>query len=89
MFDKLKLRLKAWADGVQQREIARLRQESQQLREQIERETGRPVELTSEERTRLAEIAKGMDSNLLRENATLDPEGLTPADIKQDSTEKE
>ena len=44
MFRRLKKRLKEWVEDLQRREIARLRQEAIQLKEEIERETGRPIE---------------------------------------------
>ena len=87
MFCKLKKRLKEWAEDVQRREIARLRQETRQLKEQIERETGCPIELTPEERSRLAEVSKGMDPETLKEISVFGPEHFTTVEIEKESAE--
>ena len=59
MFRRFKQWLTAWAEELQRREIARLRQETMELKEQVERETGKPIQLTAEERRLLAEKAGG------------------------------
>lgn len=87
MFRKLKMRLKEWAEDVQRREIARLRQETIQLKEEIERETGRPIELTPGQRSRLAELSKGMDPETLKEISVFGPEQFTTVEIEKESAE--
>ena len=87
MFRRLKKRLKEWAEDVQRREIARLRQEAIQLKEEIERETGRPIELTPEQRSRLAELSKGMDPETLKEISVFGPEQFTTVEVEKDSAE--
>ncbi len=73
MFRKLKKRLKEWAEEVQRRELARLHEQNMKLKAEIERETGRPVQLTPEERNRLAQISKGMDPETLEQILMFDP----------------
>lgn len=84
MFGKLKQRFQRWAQEVQRREIARLHQETRQLKGQIERETGRPIQLTPEERNRLAEIAQEMDLETLEEISIFDRKEFMTADIEKD-----
>jgi hypothetical protein len=87
MFRRLKKRLKEWVEDLQRREIARLRQEAIQLKEEIERETGRPIELTPKERSRLAELSKGMDPETLKEISVFGPEQFTTVEIEKESAE--
>ena len=87
MFRRLKKRLKEGVEDVQRREITRLRQETIQLKEEIERETGRPIELTPEERSRLAELSKGMDPETLKEISVFVPEQFTTVEIEKESAE--
>lgn len=79
--------MKDWAEEIQQSEIERLRQETRQLKERIERETGRPIQLTPEERNRLAELSQGMDLETLKEISVFGPEYFTSADIELESAE--
>lgn len=88
MFRRIKESLKEWAEEVQRRKIARLRQETMQLKEEIERETGRPIELTQEERTRLTELSKGMASETLKEISVFGSEQFTTVNIEKESAEK-
>lgn len=55
------------AEEVQRREIARLREQSLKLKEEIERESGRPIRLTTEERIRMATLSQGMDPETPKE----------------------
>jgi len=61
MFSRLKQWLTIWVEQLQRREIARLRQEAMELKEELERETGKPIQLTTEERRLLAKRAEGID----------------------------
>ncbi len=76
MFGWLKKRLVTWVERHQRLEIARLKKESRRLSEEIEQATGQPFRLTPEELHRLAEKAKGMDPERLREVSVLHPEDL-------------
>ena len=87
MFRRFKQWLTAWADELQRREIARLRQETMELKEQVERETGQPIQLTAAERRLLAEKAEGIDPETLQRISVFDLEGLTPAEPPTDSAE--
>ncbi|MCH8922888.1 MAG: hypothetical protein IIA67_07035 [Planctomycetes bacterium] len=69
MFGWLKKRLVTWAEEHQRLEIARLKKKSQRLSEEIEQATGQPFRLTSEELRQLAEKAKGMEREQVRETA--------------------
>lgn len=77
MFHWLKERLATWAEEHQRREIARLQQESKRLTKEIEEATGEPFRLTQEELRRLAEKARGIDPERLKQISSLDPEDLT------------
>lgn len=87
MFRRIKERLKAWAEEVQRREMARLLEENIRLKREIERETGRPNHLTPEKRLRLTEISKGIDSQTLKEISVLSPEQLTTTQVEKESAE--
>lgn len=76
MFGWLKRRLVIWVEEKQRREIARLKIESQRLADEIERATGEPPRLPPEQLRRLAEKAKGMDPEQIREVSVLHPEDL-------------
>ena len=67
MFGFLKRRLVAKVEDWERREIARLQQKSRRLKEELERKTGKPVQLTSEQRALLAEKAKGIDPEILKQ----------------------
>jgi hypothetical protein len=58
------------------------------LKEEIERETGRPIELTSKERSRLAELSKGMDPETLKEISVFGPEQFTTIEIEKEVVER-
>jgi hypothetical protein len=87
MWSRLKNRLTAWVEQSQRREIARLRQETMQLTEELERETGKPIQLAAEGRRLLAEKATGIDPETLKQILVLAPEDLTTAEPQTDSTE--
>ena len=83
----IKRRLIDWAEKVQGPEITRLIKENKRLKEEIERETGHPIQLTPDERRLLAEKASGIDHETLKQISVLDAEDLTSADLQADSTE--
>jgi len=87
MFHKLKKRLKEWAEEVQRREVARLHEQNMKLKAEIERETGRPIQSTPEQRNRLAQSSKGMDAKTLEQISMFDPKEFMTADIEKDSAE--
>jgi len=87
MFQRLKQRLLGWADAQQRREIARLQHEALMLKAELERTTGKPLELTPEDRQRLAEKAVGIDPETLRQICVFDPAELVAPDQEPDSTE--
>ena len=76
MFSWLRMRLVACINEKQREEIARLKRESQRLGDEIEQATGQPFRLEPEELRLLAEKAKGMESEQIREISVLHPEDL-------------
>jgi len=58
-----------------------------ELKEELERETGKPIQLTTEERRLLAKKAEGIAPETLKQISVLDPEDFTTAESKTDSTE--
>ncbi len=54
-----------------------MQQRSIELREEIERSTGEPLRLTSEELHRLAKKAKGIDLDQLKRASALHPDDFT------------
>ena len=87
MFQRLKRRLVVWVEDRQRREIARLQQDTMRLKEEIERTTGKPVQLTAEDRRLLAEKAQGIDPETLKRISVFDPEELKMPDPESDSAE--
>ena len=87
MFRKLKKKLKEWAEEVQRHEIARLLEENTRLKQEIEQETGRPIQLTPEERNCLSEMSKGIDTETLKEIPVFGPEQFTTTEIEKESAE--
>jgi hypothetical protein len=57
------------------------------LKAELERTTGKPLELTPEDRQRLAEKAAGIDPETLRQICVFDPAELAAPDQEPDSTE--
>lgn len=88
MFGFLRRRLVAWAEDWQRREVARLQQESKRLKEELEQETVKPLQLTTEERTLLAEKAKGLDPEMLKQISVFGPDEFTTPPDENDSIEK-
>jgi hypothetical protein len=80
MLGWLKRRLIVWAEKVQGSEIARLLKENRRLREEIERETGRPIQLTPAQRKLLAEQGRGVDPEVLKKISFFDQEGCDSAE---------
>jgi hypothetical protein len=87
MFQWLKRRLVAWANHYQRREIARLKQESQRLKEEIDQTTGKPLQLSEEQNRRLSEKSQGIDAATLREMSVFKPEDHNSSDHDTNSTE--
>lgn len=87
MFRSLKKRLQELAEEVQRSEIARLHQETMQLKEQIERETGCPIQFTPDEQLLLAEKSKGIDPETVKKLSVFARDNFTTAEIENDSTE--
>jgi len=72
---------------LQRWKIARLHQETLELKEQVERETGQPIQLTAEQCRLLAKKAEGIDAETLKQISILAPEGLPPSEPEADSAE--
>lgn len=87
MFAWLKKRLTHWVEELQRREIARLVEENRRLTEEIERQTGQPIQLTQDERRRLAKLAKGIDPERLRQISSFDPDESMTVDEDTAPTE--
>ena len=87
MYRQLKQWLTAWAEELRRREIALLRLKTMELQEQLERETGKPIQLTAGERRLLLEKAVGIDPETLKRISVFDLEGLTPAEPQTDLAE--
>ena len=85
MFRRFKQWMTAWAEELQRREIARLRQDNLLLKEEVERETGEPIQLTAEERRLLAEKADGVDPETFKQIALIASEDPTTAEPQTDS----
>ncbi len=66
MFRWVKRRLVAWVEERQRREIVRLHQKTIRIKEEIERTTGEPVQLSHEQRRHLAKKARGIDPEILK-----------------------
>jgi hypothetical protein len=81
------MRLKDWVEDVQRREIERLLKENIRLRKELEQETGRPIQLTSEQQSRLAKLSKGMDPETLKKIPVFGPEQVTTVEIEKESAE--
>ena len=87
MFQWLKSRLVAWVEDRQRREIARLQQETMRLKEEIERTTGRPLQLAAEDRRLLAEKARRIDPETLKQISVVDLDDLKSSALGTDSAE--
>ena len=87
MFRWLKRRLVAWVEERQRREIVRLHQKAIRIKEEIERTTGEPVQLSHEQKRHLAQKARGIDPETLKQISIIDPEELKAWDSDNDSTE--
>ena len=87
MFPWLKRRLVAWVEDRQRLEIARLQQETMRLKEEIERTTGRPLQLAAEDRRLLAEKARRIDPETLKQISVVDLDDLKSSALGTDSAE--
>jgi len=74
MLKWLKQQLIDWAEERQRREIARLQQQTLRLKEELERKTGQPIQLTPEERRKLAAKAEGIAPETLKQISIFDLE---------------
>jgi hypothetical protein len=88
MFKRLKRCLVAWAERYQQREIERLHEECCRLKEELmELNGGEPIRLSPEQRRLLAEKAKGIDPEVLKQITVFEFEGFNPECPNDTSTE--
>jgi hypothetical protein len=88
MFRRLKRWLVAWAEGYQQREIERLYEESCRLKaELMDLNGGEPIRLSPEERSLLAEKAKEIDSEVLKQITVFESEDRNPVCPNETSAE--
>jgi hypothetical protein len=87
MFRWITRRLVAWVEERQRREIARLHLKTMQFKEEVERTTGGPVQLSPDEKRHLAKKARGIDPEVLKQISIFDPEELKAWDSENDSTE--
>ncbi len=79
MFQRLKTWLVAWAERYQQREIERLHEECCRLKEELMKlNGGEPIPLSPEQRRLLAEKAKGIDPEVLKQITVVEFEGFDP-----------
>jgi hypothetical protein len=72
---------------VQRREIERLLKENIRLKQELEQETGRPIQLTPEQQSRFAELSKGMDPETLKKISVFGPEQSTTVESEKESAE--
>ena len=88
MFKRLKASLSAWAERCQQREIRRLQEEGRRLKEEIaEVNGGESIRLSPEQRCLLAEKAKEIDPEVLKEISVFDLPDFSPQPPADTSTE--
>ena len=88
MFKRLKAWLLDWAERCQQREIERLHAESCRLKEELmELNGGEPIRLSPEQRRQLAEKAKGIDPEVLKQITVFEVEGFDSQSSNDTSTE--
>ena len=79
MFQRLKTWLVAWAERYQQREVERLHEECCCLKEELMKlNGGAPIPLSPEQRRLLAEKAKGIDPEVLKQITVVEFEGFNP-----------
>ena len=68
MFGWIRTRLQGWVHRVQQKEIERLIEENRRLKAQLlERNGGKPIRLTPEQRRRLEAMRKRIDPEVLKQ----------------------
>jgi hypothetical protein len=88
VFKRLKTWLVDWAERYQQREIERLHAECCRLKEELlEHNDGKPIRLSPADRRRLAEKAKGIDPEVLKQITVAEFEGFNPLSPNDTSTE--
>ncbi len=86
MLTWMKQRLFAWVDRCQKREIERLHRKAIQLKQELE-SSGKEIQLTPEDKCRLAEKAKGIDLDTLRQISVIEPEQFLSSESGEDATE--
>ncbi len=88
MFKRLKRWLVVWAERYQQREIERLHEECCRLKEEVMKlNGGEPIPLSPEQRRLLAEKAKGIDPEVLKQISVFDFQDFNPQCSNDTSTE--
>ncbi len=88
MFKRLKTWLVVWAERYQQREIERLHEEGCRLKEELmELNGGEPIRFSPEQRRLLAEKAKGIDPEVLKQISVFDFQDFNPEYPNDTSTE--
>jgi len=87
MFQWMKRMLFGWAEAQQPREIARLQHKALMLKAELEPTTGKSLELTPEDRQRLAEKAAGIEPETLLQICVFNPAEPVAPDQEPDSTE--
>ena len=88
MFKRLKTWLVDWAERYQQREIQRLHAECCRVKEELmELNNGEPIRLSPEQCRQLAEKAKGIDPEVLKQITVFELEGFDPRSPNDTSTE--
>jgi hypothetical protein len=80
MLSWLKRRQVNWAEKVQGPEIDRLLKENKRLKAEIERKTGKPIQLTPAQRQLLAEQGRGVDPEVLKKISVFEQEGCDSAE---------
>lgn len=87
MFRWLNRRLVAWVERWQQKQIERLYEEGCRLKAEVQRQLGHEIVLSTEERQRLRELAKGIDPEVLKRICLFDLEEPAPSSSGDTSTE--
>jgi len=88
MLNWLKTRLVDWVKKAQRAQIARLAEQNKRLKEEIERERGRPIQLTAAERKILAVKGEEIDPEMLKKISVFDSEDSNIQYLQGVSTKK-
>jgi len=88
MFKRLRTWLVVWAEPYQQREIERLHEECCRLKEKLMKlNGGEPIPLSPKQRRLLAEKAKGIDPEVLKQISVFGFQDFNPQCPNDTSTE--